>query len=206
MTALAGLHRAVRQRRVLAPSAAVAALLAAASLSTACLVISLQPVYDDASVVFDEALLGAWSNADDQTQLTIERGEWRSYRIAYTERGSTRVLDGNLTSVGDRPGLRLMDVTEARGVDPGPYLIPVHGIYRVILQDDELSAAPLDFDWFTKLAADKRAGAPPIAVDDRRNIVLTAATAELRRWLLRAPAEAFGAPMTFRRVAARRYG
>jgi hypothetical protein len=180
----------------------VGALLAAA-LSSACLVLSLQPVYDDRSIAFDEALLGRWDNADDQTQIVIERGEWRSYRIAYTERGTTRTLNGNATSLGDAAGgVLFMDVTELRGVDPGPYLIPVHAIYRVSVRGDQLSAAPLDFDWFTRMAAEQRRGMPPLAIDDRRNVILTAPTAELRRWLARAPAPAFSAPMTFTRTRA----
>jgi hypothetical protein len=173
-----------------------AAVVASALLSNACLVLALQPVYDDSSVVVEDKLLGQWENADDQTRLTIERGEWRSYRIAYTERGSTRTLNANLTTIGDA---LFADVTEMRGADPGPYLIPVHGIFRVTLHDDELAIVPLDFDWFTRAVTDKRRGLPALAIDDRRNVIMTAPTAELRRWLARAPDAAFSAPMTFTR-------
>jgi hypothetical protein len=68
----------VRRRRVQSVALWRAALLAAALSSNGCLVLALQPAYDDRSVVFDESLLGRWENKDDQTQLTIERGEWRS--------------------------------------------------------------------------------------------------------------------------------
>jgi hypothetical protein len=37
------------------------------------------------------------------------------------------------------------------------------------------------------------------AMDDRRNVVLSSTTAELRAWLARAPAEAFDAPTTWTR-------
>lgn len=178
-----------------------AAAVAAAMLSSpACLVLSLQPAYDAASVVFEEGLLGNWENREDQTQLVVERGEWRSYRIAFTERGSTRTLNGNLTAIGEKP-IRYVDVTEPRGADPGPYLIPVHALYRVTLNGDELTAAPLDFDWFTQAMAERRRLAPPgLAIDDRRNAIVTSSTAEFRRWIARAPDAAFAAPMTFSRV------
>ena len=39
------------------------------------------------------------------------------------------------------------------------------------------------------------------AFDDRRNVVVASTTTELRRWLMSAPAEAFGAPMTFKKKA-----
>lgn len=177
-------------------AAAAVAMLA----SPACLVLSLQPAYDAASVVFEEGLLGRWENREDQTQLLVERGEWRSYRIAFTERGSTRTLNGNLTAIGEKPTL-FVDVTELRGADPGPYLLPVHAVYRVTVNGDELTAAPLDFDWFTQAASDRRRGGPPgLAIDDRRNAIVTSSTAEFRRWIARAPEAAFAAPMTFTRV------
>ena len=44
---------------------ALLAVVAAACLSSGCLVISLQPAYDDRSLTFDEALLGEWENAED---------------------------------------------------------------------------------------------------------------------------------------------
>ena len=164
--------------------------------SSGCLVLSLQPAYDDASISFNESLLGRWANADDQTQLAIERGEWRSYKITYTERGAPRVLNGNLTRIGSAD---FMDVTEMRGADPGPYLIPVHGVFKIALEADTLSAAPLDFEWFTRAVAEKRRGLPPLAIDDRRNVIFATPSAQLRQWLARAPAAAFGTPMTFAR-------
>jgi hypothetical protein len=173
-------------------------VLFAALLSNACLVLALQPAYDDRSVIFDESLLGRWENTDDRTQLTIERGEWRSYRIIYTERGTSRSLNGNLTPIGDA---RYMDVTEMRGADPGPYLIPVHGIFRVAVEGDTLSAMPLDLDWFTRAVTEKRRSALVLAVDDRRNVIVASPTPDLRRWLVRPPAEAFGAPLTFTRAS-----
>ena len=183
------------------PSAAwrAAAVALAVLFSPACLVLSLQPAYDAASVVFEEGLLGRWENREDQSRLLVERGEWRSYRIAFTERGSTRTLNGNLTAIGDQPIL-YVDVTELRGADPGPYVIPVHGLYRVTFTGDGLTAAPLDLDWFTQAAAERRRAAPALALDDRRNVIVTASTAEFRRWLARAPEAAFAAPMTFQRV------
>src|SRR5262249_55752750 len=62
-----------------------AAIVLAAVVSSGCLVVSLQPVYDDKSITFEEPLLGKWSNTEDQIQATIERGEWRSYKVTYTD-------------------------------------------------------------------------------------------------------------------------
>jgi hypothetical protein len=175
-------------------SIALSACLLAATLSSGCLVLALQPAYDAESVVFDEALIGEWENADDGTSATIERAEWRSYKVTYADRSSTRSFQGNLTKIGPAT---FLDLTEMRGVDPGPYLLPVHGVVRLSVSGNKLTAAMLDYNWFMRALARKSPGLLRSAVDDRRNVVLTPPTEELRRWLLRAPPEAFSAPMTF---------
>jgi hypothetical protein len=177
-------------------SVPVFALLVAVTVSSGCLVVSLQPAYDDQSVVFDEALLGQWENAEDGERATIERGEWRSYRITYVDRTATRIFQGNLTKIGIT---LLLDVTEMRGADPGPLLVPVHGLIRVTIAGDTLTAARLNYDRFIRARTQKAIGLPPSAVDDRRNAVITEPTRELRRWLLKIPADEFTATATFTR-------
>jgi hypothetical protein len=171
-------------------------VIAAALASSGCLVLSLQPVYDGASVVFDEALVGTWVNAEDETSATIERAEWRSYKVAYTDRFATRTFHGNLTKIG---AATYLDLTEARGEDEGPFLLPVHGVFRVNVAGDTLSAAPLDYGWFTRAIEQKALKRLSVAFDDRRNVVIASSTADLRRWLTQVPAEAFTAPTTYRR-------
>jgi len=172
------------------------ALVTAAMASSGCLVLSLQPAYDAQSVVFDETLLGIWVNAEDQTQATIERGEWRSYKVAYKDRFATRVLQGNLTSIGSAT---FLDLTEPRGTDAGPFLIPAHAIVRIELKGDTLSASLLDYGWLSRAMDQKTTGRVAAAFDDRRNAIIASPTAELRAWLGRVPEEAVSAPMTFRR-------
>lgn len=171
-------------------------LFAIALTSCGCLVVSLQPAYDEGSVVFEDALVGAWENADDGLRATVERGEWRSYKITYADRSSTREFQGNTTRIGDAT---FLDLTEMRGIDPGPYLVPVHGVLHVVVDGDTLTAALLDYNWFIHAMTDKTIARLAPAVDDRRNAVVTAPTSELRRWLARAPEDAFSAPMKFRR-------
>jgi hypothetical protein len=172
------------------------ALLAVTFASSGCLVVALQPAYDDASVVYDEALIGEWTNREDESSATIERAEWRSYKVTYTDRFANRTFNGNLTKIGTST---FLDLTDVRGTDAGPFLLPVHGVFRVTLAGDLLSAAPLDYGWFTRAIAQKPVGRIVAALDDRRNVVVASTTAELRRWLMHAPAEAFSAAMTFRR-------
>ncbi len=172
----------------------LAALVFVAVLSSGCLVMSLQPAYDDSSIVFDERLVGQWANTEDRTSAAFDRAEWRSYRVTYTDRSATTAFQGNLTKIGVSIYL---DLTEPRGTDAGPYLIPTHGVYRIELTGETLAASALDYGWFVRAVAHKTARGLTIAMDPRRNVVLTSSTGELRVWLGRAPDASFGAPMTF---------
>ena len=171
-------------------------LLTVAWVSSGCLVLALQPAYDSESVAFDEALVGQWENGDDGSKAVVERGEWRSYKITYTDRFATRTFQSNLTKIG---AASFIDLTELRGIDPGPYLVPVHGVFRIEVAGDALTAAALDYAWFMRAMPQKTLATLGLAVDDRRNIVMTAPTSDIRRWLGRAPDDAFSAPMTFTR-------
>ncbi len=113
----------------------VMAVATAALLSSGCIVVSLQPAYDDESIAFEERLIGHWENAEDRTSVTIDRAEWRAYKIVYTERSTTLAFHGNLTRIGEA---LFLDLTQVRGIDEGPYLVPVHGIYRIELNGDTL--------------------------------------------------------------------
>ena len=172
----------------------------AAVTSSGCLVLSLQPAYDAESVAFDEGLIGVWSNIDDQTQATIERGEWRSYKVTYKDRFASQALQGNLTRVGD---VAYLDLTEVRGSEASLYLVPVHGIIRVEMHGDTMLASLLDYRWFSLHMEQKSVAGLTTAFDDRRNAVIAATTADVRRWLEHVPDDAVAAPMTFKRVIAR---
>lgn len=172
------------------------AVIALAAVSNACLVVSLQPAYDADSVIFEQALVGVWQNTSDQTSATIERAEWRAYKVSYTDRFTTLTFHANLTKSG---GAEFLDLTQVRGSDEGPYLVPVHGVVRVSVGGDTLRVEPLDYAWFSRSGRSGGVSGLGTAIDDRRNVVVTSSTPELRRWLARAPDEAFGAEMTFTR-------
>jgi hypothetical protein len=174
-------------------------LLAVATLSSGCLVVSLQPAYDDKSVLFDEALVGKWTNVEDRTTAAIERAEWRSYKIVFTGGSTVFTFQGNLTAIG---AATFLDLTQLRGSDPGPYLVPVHGIYRVALKDNTLIAAALDYGWYMRAMNAHTLGGLTASFDDRRNVAIASSTDGLRAWLAKAPDEAFAAPATYTRASA----
>lgn len=163
----------------------------------ACLVVSLQPLYDEDSLAWDPALLGTWQSADDETLLEIEQDEWRSYRIRYRHPIEAGELTGYLTTVGDD---RFLDVMPVRGTDRGVFVLPVHAVARVRVADGRLELTPLSYDWFLDRARQATSvGTLSVTIDQKQNVVIVSAPALLRPWLAAQPKDGgmFGATTTF---------
>jgi hypothetical protein len=171
----------------------------AALLSSACLVVSLQPVYEPDTIAFDPGLLGTWVMGDDGVTLTVERGAWHSYHVTIDERDDRMRLSARLTRVGERTYL---DAAPLDGLDLPALVLPVHAIYRCDLKGDELALSDLNYEALERQAREGKATLP-LVVDARRNVVITAGTAELRRWLVANAADEtlFDPPLTFTRRA-----
>ena len=176
-------------------------LLLAAVLAGApgCLVLTVNPVHDRDALVWEPALLGQWHDAEDNASMTIERGEWQSYKIAYAHPIEKGHLTGYLTTIGKT---LYLDVMPARGEDHGAFLLPVHAALRVKLEADRLELTPLSYDWFSDRLQGK-AGIPglTVALDEKENALIVSPTAALRAWITKqqAAAPAFGAGAVFTR-------
>ena len=179
----------------------VLALIAIAISTQACLVLGLDRFYDEPSITFDERLLGNWRNADDNVTVTVERSDWRSYRIQYVHPTETGALTGYLFKQGSATYL---DLVAVRGKDFGSFVVPAHMLVRITYGTDprEITAAPLSFDWFAKGPADQSvAGSLHPLKGERDQILLGATRVELQAWLKARPAPdpAFGPDAVFRK-------
>jgi hypothetical protein len=174
-------------------------VLALTAASSACLVLSVNPGYDEATIGWDPNLVGFWVDADDKATLQIERGEWKSYRIHYFHPIETGVLTGYLSSIGNQ---RYLDVMPARGEDRGSFLLPLHALLHLRLDGDRLELTPLAYDWFSDQL---RAGRPipgiNAVLDQKENALLVSPGDRLRDWLRVQSVDgpAFGASATFAR-------
>jgi hypothetical protein len=176
-------------------------LLAILTAAPACLVLSVNPAYDDESITWDPGLVGAWEDVDDKASIQIERGEWKSYKVHYVYTIETGDVTGYLTTIGDQ---RYLDVTTARGEDRGSFLVPVHAILRVRLEGDMLQLTPLSYDWFyDRVNHQKTLPGLPAILDQKQNALIVAPTAALRAWIKAQPADGpmFGAAAAFVRKA-----
>ena len=182
------------------PSRGIGAALltiALATFSSGCLVLSLNPGYDESTLGWDPRLVGAWTDADDKASLQIERGEWKSYRIHYVHPIETGDLTGYLTAIGDE---RYLDVMPSRGEDRGSFLIPVHAVLHLRLEGDRLELTPLSYDWFSEqLRAGRAIPGLNVAFDQKENALLVTPAERFREWLRVQSVDGpvFGASATF---------
>lgn len=173
-------------------------LLAAATASPGCLVLSVASLYDADSIEVDDRLVGTWEARDRSATAVVERGEWKSYRITYSERAEKFAFVGHLTKVRDDV---FLDLAPLHGVESMPLLVPVHGFARVRHSADTLSLAPIDYDWLRPAVLAKKAGRLDAAFDARQNVLATSPTAVVRAWLAELKSEdAFREPVEFVRA------
>jgi hypothetical protein len=176
-------------------------LTTASSVSPGCMVLSLARFYDEAAVLVDDRLPGTWANADDNVTVTIERSEWRSYRIDYTHPVEKGQLTAYLFKTGP-DGTAYFDLTPVRGQALGSFVVPAHALVRITIAADELTVAPLSFDWAVDGLARRTLPTTLAAFrGERDQLLFGAGPAALQAWLASVPAEtpAFGPEARFRK-------
>jgi hypothetical protein len=175
------------------------AIAAALLMAPGCLVVSVHPTHDRDALVWEPALIGEWNNAEDNASMTIERGQWQSYRIHYVHPIETGDLTGYLTTIGKS---RFLDVMPGRGEDRGSFVVPVHVTLRVNLEADQLEMTGLSYDWFfDRLQAKTGVPGLTVAFDEKENALIVSPSSAVRAWIARQPADGkmFSASSTFTR-------
>jgi hypothetical protein len=160
-----------------------AAVVCAVGLAAqACLVGSLHPAYDADAIVFDESLVGRWEIRESEVAVAVERGEWRSYEVAYTDRFGTTKFTAHLTKVGNA---RFLNVRPEDGLERPAFLVATNGILQIEIAADQLRVREPDYATVLKRLNAGKLGIDA-ATDLKQNVVLTAPTAKVRTWLLAA--------------------
>jgi hypothetical protein len=148
-------------------------------LSSGCLVSSLHPVYEDASIVFDETLLGDWENRESELTVRVSRGEWRSYQIAFTDRFGTTRFTGHLTTIG---AARFLNILPQDGLEKPPFIVATNGFMQIQIENSRVRVREPDYDVLIQRV---KAGKLRVdaATDVKQNVIVTAPSSKLRAWL-----------------------
>ena len=167
-------------------------ILAAALLAQGCLVVSIHPLYTENDVVFDESLIGQWSDvSSDGDSWVFEQAEGKAYRMTVNEEGKQPgQFEAHLVKLGEYLFLDLYP-EEPDGINEFfiSHVIPAHSIWRATITADSLSLASLDYDWLTR---EIKAGRLDVEHEKLKDLlVLTGEPRDLQILVLKHPQEAF---------------
>jgi len=150
--------------------------------SSACLVSSLHPVYQDDAIVFDDALLGEWENRESEVTASVSRGEWRSYQIAFTDRFGTTKFIGHLTTIG---AAHFLNVMPHDALETPPFVVATNGFMQVEIDRTRVRVREPDYGAVLKRAAAGKLGVVS-AADVKQNVIITGSSSQVRKWLVAA--------------------
>ena len=173
-------------RRVLRASVLAVSSVAGVLVSSGCLVSSLHPVYDADSIVFDEALIGAWEHRETEVRVDVARGEWRSYDISYTDRFGTSRYTGHLTTIA---AARFLNILPEEGLEKPPFVVATNGFMQVEAAGATLRVREPDYAAVLSRVRIGKLGLAS-AVDVKQNVLITAPSATMRKWLAAAVKDA----------------
>ena len=172
-------------------------------LASGCLQ-TFQPLYTDATTVFEPALLGRWSE-DSTEQWSFAKGKEKSYAVRLMNDGDTvGEFSAHLVRLKSYLFLDLFPArlfeSENRKSTYGFHFIPIHSISRVWLAGDTLRLSMLDHDWFVRSLKTKKASLSYVRRDEQ--YLVTASTPELQKFVVRYAenTEAFPNPGVFLRM------
>ena len=188
--------------------------LAALCGMAGCLPTSINPLYTDKDLAFDPALVGVWSDKDDSKETwTFEKAGEKSYKfVLYAENdGKAGQFEAHLLKIGDtrfldffpdESGIAEMNRSDFYKI----HLVRTHSFLKVSQIEPTLQMTPLDLKWLREFL-----GKNPQAIrhekigdGDDAQIVLTASTAELQKFVLThlKTEGAFGDPINLKRLTA----
>ena len=163
-------------------------LAGAAALFTGCIVTSVYPFYHEKQLLFEQALLGNWSDIKDPAdQWKFEAEGTNAYRLTCTSGGKTSVMSAHCFKLS---GLIFLDLAsgEIKDETPAPP-IPSHLLLRVIQLTPTFKMVPMKYEWLQELLAKEPKAIRHYILPDEKpedgRIVLTADTAELQRFVIK---------------------
>lgn len=147
---------------------------------------SLNPLYSDADLIFDETLLGVWTDADaaESWDFTAAAGE-KEYKLVHTdEKGRKGEFKARLLKIG---GKTFLDLEPVKPVLAGndfykANFLPTHTFVQVVQAAPNAQISYLEPEWLKALLTKN-----PAAIRHEKlsgEILLTASTKDLQKFLL----------------------
>lgn len=164
----------------------------AAMLLGGCVALSVYPYYTAKEVVFEQGLVGDWTQTDDTDQRwKFEEDGNRAYRLIHTEKGkTTSTSQAHLFKLRDQLFLDVEEQSDAPGNEAFPPRIPSHLLVRVYQIKSPVRMALLNYRWLVELLdKDPKALRHHIMKTgeklENRELVVTASTEELQQFIIK---------------------
>lgn len=150
-----------------------------------CLVTSIHPLGNEDDIVFDENLIGTWTDNDDDFWI-FSKGEDNAYNMIVYSDDSKGEFIAKLVKLKDK---YFLDMCPLR-LDTGNavhdiLLLPTHTFLKFTLDDSGLGLEFNDPEWFTeRIDRDENIGIGYLTSEDEV-LILTASTEELQAFYLK---------------------
>ena len=146
---------------------------------------TLHPLYTDADLVFEPALLGCW-DADKGETWTFAKETDNSYTMTLVSNNKTGKFTAHLLKLDNTLYLDL--IPQKMDIDAADfyqlYLYPVHVFMKVYQISPTLEMAVMDIDWLKKyLKENPDAIEYTFAGKDNKQPIITASTSELQAFV-----------------------
>jgi hypothetical protein len=166
-------------------------------------IVSLHPIYTDADVIFEPALLGTWSEAGSKETWRFEKADSLTYSVTSTdEQGKIGNFEGRLAKVKGTTFLDLYPVLPETSYNDVYlwHLLPAHTFTVVESVTSNLTITDVDFNWLKEYLARNPGEIRHEIVDGK--VVFTAGTAELQAFAVKhlQTAGAYEKPTVLERV------
>ena len=164
-------------------------LVLASTILAGCIVTSVYPFYTPRDVVFEPALLGAWTNSTEANERWIfEQASSNAYSVTYSSGSETNKMLAHLFKLKGQNLMDLFTVEAKNDIQPMP--IPSHMLLRINEIQPGFSFTPMDYEWLAKFLEAKPKALRHhwlTSVNDSsdKRLVLTADTAELQAFILK---------------------
>lgn len=161
---------------------------------------TVNPVYTEKDLIFDEAILGVWNQDSGASSWDFSKKDDKSYLLQYTDKDSrTGRFVAHLAEIKGTKFLDLYPVKQEE--ESGFYTfhtVPLHTIYRVVQTEPELKLAGIDYNWFKEYINEHPGALQMLTINDRK--IVSSSTKELQAFVIEHK-ERFTAEINLRRPA-----
>jgi hypothetical protein len=163
---------------------------------------SMNPIFTEQDLVFDQALLGRWTDPENTESWEFIYADEKEYKLVYTdEQGKKGVFKARLARI---EGKTFLDLTPMRGAGEmndfhRSHFFKTHTFVQILQKGDSYSVAYLEPQWLKdRLAKDPGAVGHLMVEGD---VLLTDSTRKLQKFVLANidAKDAFSEPTEMRR-------